>query len=97
MAQTRFTCTLTKADEAPCQSCARVTIIDAEGATALGCPRHALAALDGITRGRVDWPDSKDLNEWERKKRWNWLKNEASSGASTTTAGRYQVRRGCVI
>ena len=66
MAQTRFTCTLTKADEPVCQSCARVTIIDPEGTSARGCPRHAVAALDGITSARVDWPDSKGLNQWER-------------------------------
>ncbi len=67
MAQTRFTCTLTKADEPACQSYARVTIEDSEGATARGCPRHAITALDGITGARVDWADSKGLNEWERK------------------------------
>ena len=32
MAQTRFTCTLTRADEPACQSYARVTIMDSEGA-----------------------------------------------------------------
>ena len=31
MAQTRFTCTLTRADEPACQSYARVTIVDSEG------------------------------------------------------------------
>ena len=31
MTQTRFTCTLTRADEPACQSYARVTIVDAEG------------------------------------------------------------------
>ena len=67
MAQTRFTCTLTKADESSCQSYARVTIADSEGATARGCPRHAVAALDRITGAHVDWADSKGLNEWERK------------------------------
>jgi hypothetical protein len=67
MTQTRFTCTLTRADEPPCQSYARVTITDAEGATARGCPRHAVSALDGISRARVDWPDSKGLNQYERK------------------------------
>ena len=67
MTQTRFTCTLTTADEPPCQSYARVTITDAEGATAHGCPRHAVSALDGITGARVDWPDSKGLNQYERK------------------------------
>jgi hypothetical protein len=67
MAQTRFTCTLTRADEPACQSYARVTIADSEGATARGCPRHAVAALNGITSAHVDWADSKGLNEWERK------------------------------
>ena len=50
-----------------CQSYARVTIVDSEDATARGCPRHAVAALDGITRAHVDWADSKGLNQWERK------------------------------
>ena len=31
MAQTRFTCTLTRADEPACQSYARVTIMDSGG------------------------------------------------------------------
>ena len=66
MAQTRFTCTLTTADAPECQSYARVTITDAEGTTARGCPRHAVAALDGITGAHVDWADSKGLNQWER-------------------------------
>ena len=67
MAQTRFTCSLTRADEPACQSYALVTIVDSEGATARGCPRHAVAALDGITGAHVDWADSKGLNEWECK------------------------------
>ena len=62
MSQTRFTCPLTRADEPACQSYARVTIVDSEGATARGCPRHAVAALDGITGAHVDWADSKGLN-----------------------------------
>jgi hypothetical protein len=41
--------------------------VDCEGATARGCPRHAVAALDRITGAHVDWADSKGLNEWERK------------------------------
>ena len=49
------------------QSYAQVTIADSESATARGCPRHAVAALDGITGAHVDWADSKGLNEWERK------------------------------
>ncbi len=66
MAQPRFTCTLTRADEPACQSYARVTITDSEGATARGCPRHAVAALDGITGAHVDWADSNGVNEQER-------------------------------
>ena len=65
MAQTRFTCTLTQADEPACQSYARVTIMDAKGDSARACPRHAVAALDGIASAHVDWADSKGLNEWE--------------------------------
>ena len=65
MTQTRFTCTLTTSDEPACQSYARVTVMDSEGATARGCPRHAVAALKGITSAHVDWTDSKSLNEWE--------------------------------
>ena len=64
MTQTRFTCTLTQADEPACQSYARVTIIDAQGDSGRACPRHAVAALDGISRARVDWWDSKGLNQW---------------------------------
>jgi hypothetical protein len=67
MAQTRFTCTLTKADEPSCQSYARVTIVDSEGDSARACPRHGAAALDAIASAHVDWTDSKSLNEWERK------------------------------
>ncbi len=67
MTQTRFTCTLTQADEPACQSYARVTIMDAGGDSARACPRHAVAALDGIASAHVDWADSKGLNEWERK------------------------------
>ena len=59
MAQTRFTCILTRADEPSCQSYARVTIVDAEGASARACPSHAVAALHGITRAHVNWADSK--------------------------------------
>jgi hypothetical protein len=66
MAQTRFTCSLTRADEPTCMSYARVTIIDAHGASGRACPRHAVAALDGIAGAHVDWADSKGLNEWER-------------------------------
>jgi hypothetical protein len=65
MAQTRFTCTLTAADGPACQSYARVTIADAQGASARACPRHAVAALDGISGARVDWVDSKGVNEHE--------------------------------
>jgi hypothetical protein len=67
MAHTRFTCSLTRADEPGCRSYARITIEDSEGARARGCPRHAVAALDGIAGAHVDWADSKGLNHWERK------------------------------
>ena len=67
MAQTRFTCSLTRADEPACQSYARVTIVDAEGVRARGCPRHGVAALDSIAGAHVDWADSKGLNQWEHK------------------------------
>ena len=36
------------------------------GACAPACPRHAVAALDGITGAHVDWADSRGLNQWER-------------------------------
>jgi len=45
----------------------RVTIVDCEDAAARGCPHHAVAALDGIIGAHVDWDDSEDLNQWERK------------------------------
>ena len=67
MARTRFTCTLTRADEPGCQSCSRVTITDSGGTTARGCPRHAAAALNGLTSAHVDWADSEGLNERGRK------------------------------
>lgn len=67
MAQTRFNCTLTRADETACESYARVAIVDSEGTIARGCPRHAVAALNGLTRAYVDWANSKSPNEWERK------------------------------
>ena len=65
MAQTRFTCTLTTADEPACQSYARVTIVDTERTSTRACPRHALDALNGITGAQVNWPDSMGFNEWE--------------------------------
>ena len=52
--------------------------MDSESATARGRPRHAAAALDGITGAHIDWADSKCLNEWERKA-WSWPKSEANS------------------
>lgn len=67
MAQNRFTCTLTTADQPECQSYARVTITDATGTTARGRPRHAVAVLNGITGAHVVSEDSKGLNEWERQ------------------------------
>jgi hypothetical protein len=57
MAHTRFTCSLTKADEPLCESYARVTIMDSEGTSARGYSGHAVAAFDGITGAYVDWTD----------------------------------------
>jgi hypothetical protein len=85
MAQTRFTCTLTTSDEPACQSYARVTIADTEGASARACPRHAIAALDGITCAHVDWADSKGLNEWSAKP-LSCPKNETGSDRSVPVA-----------
>ena len=67
MAHTRFTSALTRADEPACQSYARVTVMDSEGAAARSYPRHAVTALDGIAGAHMNWTDSKGLNEWERK------------------------------
>jgi len=38
---------------------ARVTIVDSEGGSARACPRHGVAALDGIASAHVGWADSK--------------------------------------
>jgi len=67
MAHTRFTCTLTTADQPACTSYARVTITDSGGDTARGCPRHAVAALDGITGARVTGPTPGSSNKHERQ------------------------------
>lgn len=67
MTQTRFTCTLTVADEPACESYARVTIVDSQGDRGRGCARHAAAALNGIAGTRVDWADTKGLNKWEHQ------------------------------
>jgi hypothetical protein len=63
----RFQCTLTLSDEPQCTTYARVTITDTAGDSARACPRHAVAALEGIDGARVDWADTKSLNEFERK------------------------------
>lgn len=49
-----------------CQSYAARHDRGCGGYRARGCPRHAVAALNGIAGAHVDWPDSKGLNEWER-------------------------------
>jgi hypothetical protein len=63
----RFQCTLTLSDEPTCTTYARVTITDSVGDSARACTRHAVRALEGIDRARVDWADTKGLNEFERK------------------------------
>jgi hypothetical protein len=45
----------------------RVTITDTTGDSARGCVRHAVAALEGTDGARIDWADTKGLNEFERK------------------------------
>jgi hypothetical protein len=44
-----------------------VTIADALGDITRGCVKHAIDALDHITGARVDWTDTKGLNEFELK------------------------------
>ena len=63
MDASRFTCTLAPA---ACSSYARVTIADAQGETARACPRHAVAALSGITAASVIWADTRGINDHER-------------------------------
>jgi hypothetical protein len=63
----RFRCVLTRSDEPDCARYARVTITDAAGDSARACPQHAVAALDGIEGARVDWADTRGINEFERK------------------------------
>ena len=91
---TRFTCSLTLADEPDCTDYARVTVVDAEGDRVRGCPRHAVAALDGTKGAHVDWDDSKGLNEYEVKalelseERSNWQGVRGEAGT------RQHQRRG---
>ncbi len=61
----RFTCSLTTQDEPECARYARVTVTDAKGASLRGCAEHAVAALFGTRGARVDWADSRGLNEHE--------------------------------
>jgi hypothetical protein len=64
---TRYVCKLTREEEPECSQAARVTVVDAEGTSARGCPRHAVAALGALAAGHVDWQDSNGLNEFERQ------------------------------
>lgn len=45
---------------------ARVTLADTQRETARACPRHAVAALNGITGARVVWADTRGVNDHER-------------------------------
>jgi len=67
---------------------ARVTIVDSEGGSARACPRHGVAALDGIASAHVGWADSKGLNEWEG--RALELSEERSRVVTRTRAPRCQ-------
>jgi hypothetical protein len=60
MAAQRFRCM-----EGECDRYARVSIEDAQGQRARGCPRHAVAALDGLAGARVVWDDTRGINEYE--------------------------------
>jgi hypothetical protein len=85
MGKDRFVCKLTRVEEPECSQIARVTVVDAEGSSARGCPRHAVAALDGLAGGHVDWHDSKGLNEFERQALE--LTEERSKLATPNTGG----------
>ena len=90
MTETRFTSTLTTtADEPKCQSYARVPIrIDTEGATASGCPRHAVAALDGIADTSALGQIPRDLTSGNAKP-LSCLRNEANSSQLSVCASRF--------
>jgi hypothetical protein len=60
MAAQRFRCM-----EAECDRYARVSVEDEEGQRARACPRHAVAALDGLAGARVVWDDARGINEHE--------------------------------
>jgi hypothetical protein len=61
----RFECVLILADEPACQDYAKVTIVDAAGDKARACVGHAIAALFTVNGARVDWDDSRGLNDFE--------------------------------
>jgi hypothetical protein len=63
----RFRCALTLSDEPECTTHARVTITDTVGDSVRACTTHAIRGLEGIDGARVDWADTKGLNEYERK------------------------------
>ena len=60
MAAQRFRCM-----ERECDRYARVSIEDAEGQRVRACPRHAVAAIDGLAGARVVWDDTRAINEYE--------------------------------
>jgi hypothetical protein len=51
--------------EGECDRYARVSVEDAQGQRARACPRHAVAALDGLVGARVIWDDTRGINEHE--------------------------------
>jgi hypothetical protein len=63
----RFQCALTISDEPKCTTYARVTVTDAAGDSVRACTTHAIRGLEGIDGARVEWADTKGLNEYERK------------------------------
>lgn len=70
--------------EPACQSCARVTVIDAEGASGRACRRHAVASLKGITVAGLTGPTLRPSTSGNARP-WNWPKNEANSGIDYST------------
>ena len=81
MAQPRFTCTLTTADEPACESYARVTVMDSERNTARGCPRHAVGAVGHLRRPAVPAPVVRDHAVAAPRKNIIWAsQSSAESG-----------------
>jgi hypothetical protein len=51
--------------EGECDRYARVSIEDAERQRVRACPRHAVAALDGLAGAHIVWDNTHGINEHE--------------------------------